>query len=602
MAEPRERFDKAAYLYGNLLDVWSSLPDVFREFPPDAIVHCAAQARVDPSLTDPFATYDANTVGTLNLLKFASLQKPPPLFVYLSSEAIYGQADHYPTKETDHFRPINPYAASKIACVFATTKIFTEKGVKLAKDIATGDLVWTHKGRLRKVIRTFKRLHNGKVITVRAGAGHHGIRPFPTNCQSSFTEEHPVLTTRGWIAADKLSDSDLVAVPATRCEICDGRIPYFNRFCSQACTSRGTANTRSEKIASIMRLREQRTGVLQKALVESRKNGSWHRKVLGRRGMNLHEYYLNLLIQAAVPGVFSFVGDGKAVVSGHCPDWICEHRKLIIEYEGYPEKLRSKSDRILSWKEAGYRVLLLSEIDFRNPERVRVRLGEFLLEQPELAVRMQGFTEMTFRSLQFVKRFRLKKPLPVYNFEVEEDNSYIAGGIAVHNCDVMVQQLNGRLGMRTCVLRSGMGMGPRSPPKAQVVSRFIVRCLEDKPLLFPVRFGAHPTRDINPVWNFVDGVRLVLEARATGVYNIATGRELSIFDVAQKVVDAVGRGSVLSTPDFSYREGEDGMRTCLDIGKARDELGYEPRLTFEDALRPTIEWFKQWKDVYWVKA
>ncbi len=283
MAEPRERFPKVAYFYGNLLDVWSSLPDLFREFPPDAIVHCAAQARVDPSLSDPFATYDANTVGTLNLLKYASLQKPPPLFVYLSSEAIYGQADCYPTKETDHFRPINPYAASKIAA------------------------------------------------------------------------------------------------------------------------------------------------------------------------------------------------------------------------------------------------------------------------------------------------------------------------------DVIVQQINNRLGMRTCVLRSGMGMGPRSPPQGQVVSKFIVRCLEDRPLLFPRKFSAHPTRDINPIWNFVEGVRLVLGARATGVYNIASGRELSIFDVAQKVVEAVGRGSVLSTPDFSYREGEDGMRTCLDIGKAQDELGYEPHISFEDALPPTIKWFIENKDTYWAK-
>ncbi len=309
MVEPRECFDKVAYFYGNLLDVWSSLPDLFREFPPDAIVHCAAQARVDPSLSDPFGTYDANTVGTLNLLKYASLQKPPPLFVYLSSEAIYGQADHYPTKETDHFRPINPYAASKIAA------------------------------------------------------------------------------------------------------------------------------------------------------------------------------------------------------------------------------------------------------------------------------------------------------------------------------DVMVQQLNDRLGMRTCVLRSGMGMGPRSPPHAQVVSRFIVNMLNGKPLKFPGRTESsgepsrlgpritftgwpakvsHPTRDVNPVWNFVDGVRLVLEAKARGVFNIASGREISILKIAQRVLEfewPISHGGYIDfDPAFSYRQGEEGMRTWLDISKARKELGYEPELTFEDALPPTIEWFKKWKDVYWAKA
>ncbi len=172
--------------------------------------------------------------------------------------------------------------------------------------------------------------------------------------------------------------------------------------------------------------------------------------------------------------------------------------------------------------------------------------------------------------------------------------------------DVMVQQLNGRNGMRTCVLRSGMGMGPRSNPKEQVVSKFILKALKAQPLMFPAGDVVHPTRDINPVQNFAQGVRLALEAKAQGVYNIASGRELSILEVAKKVLDEVGRRKVEDTsdllkfsPDFTYRDNEEGMRTWLDISKARRDLGYDPKVTFEAALPSTIEWLENNAETYW---
>jgi len=171
--------------------------------------------------------------------------------------------------------------------------------------------------------------------------------------------------------------------------------------------------------------------------------------------------------------------------------------------------------------------------------------------------------------------------------------------------DVMIQQLNDRLGMKTCVLRSGMGMGPRSSPKEQVVSKFIVKALENKPLMFPEGNVVHPTRDVNPVQNFVEAARLVLESKATGVYNIASGRELSILTIAQQIVEAVQKRlgkpitGVEFSPAFKYRENEEGMRTCLSIDKARRDLGYEPKWTFEEALGPTIEWLIANKDNYW---
>jgi UDP-glucose 4-epimerase len=147
---------------------------------------------------------------------------------------------------------------------------------------------------------------------------------------------------------------------------------------------------------------------------------------------------------------------------------------------------------------------------------------------------------------------------------------------------------------RTVVLRSGMGYGPRSDPRAQVVAKFISRALRDESLLFPAAAPpeGHPTRDLNYVSNFVDGVRLALEADVTGTFNIASGRELSILDLANAVVGRVGSGRVEFSQDYRYRRGEVGLRTWLDISKARGEFGYSPRVELSEGLDRTIRWMR----------
>lgn len=146
---------------------------------------------------------------------------------------------------------------------------------------------------------------------------------------------------------------------------------------------------------------------------------------------------------------------------------------------------------------------------------------------------------------------------------------------------------------RSVVVRSGMGYGPRSNPKAQVVARFVQRALRDEPLKFPAStFAAHPTRDVNYVTNFVDGVRLAIESGASGTFNIASGRETSVLDLAKAVIRKAGAGRIDFDPSWTYREGEEGLRTWLDISKARDAFGYRPRVDLEEGLERTVSWMR----------
>lgn len=80
-----------------------------------ALINLAARAGVRASLKDPWVYYQANVMGTLNLLELARSQQIPK-FVIASTSSIYGANAPLPTPETyDSNHPIQPYAASKKA-------------------------------------------------------------------------------------------------------------------------------------------------------------------------------------------------------------------------------------------------------------------------------------------------------------------------------------------------------------------------------------------------------------------------------------------------------------------------------------------------------
>ncbi|MBU1808648.1 MAG: SDR family oxidoreductase [Candidatus Omnitrophica bacterium] len=80
----------------------------------DYVIHQAALRSVPKSVDDPFTTNDINVHGTLNLLVAARDHKVKRL-VYASSSSAYGDAKHFPQRETDVPAPISPYGVAKLA-------------------------------------------------------------------------------------------------------------------------------------------------------------------------------------------------------------------------------------------------------------------------------------------------------------------------------------------------------------------------------------------------------------------------------------------------------------------------------------------------------
>ena len=78
----------------------------------DVIFHCAALARVQPSIEDPIPFDKVNVGGTLRMLKLAH-DLGVKRFVYSASSSCYGNNKNFPTPETESTNPLSPYGLQK---------------------------------------------------------------------------------------------------------------------------------------------------------------------------------------------------------------------------------------------------------------------------------------------------------------------------------------------------------------------------------------------------------------------------------------------------------------------------------------------------------
>lgn len=111
--------DRLSLHYGDLGDV-TGLVRIFHRIEPDEIYHLAGQSHVRISFEAPEYTFDINTTGTLHLLECLRDFKKPVRLYHASSSEMFGRPDASPQNETTPFRPVSPYACSKVAAHFMT--------------------------------------------------------------------------------------------------------------------------------------------------------------------------------------------------------------------------------------------------------------------------------------------------------------------------------------------------------------------------------------------------------------------------------------------------------------------------------------------------
>ncbi|MFA5381803.1 MAG: phage portal protein [Candidatus Micrarchaeia archaeon] len=353
--------------------------------------------------------------------------------------------------------------------------IFTDSGWKSIGKIRPGDMVLTHQNRFRKVTRLSPQLsYMGEVI-----------RLIPTGDREkskrgiTITPNHRFLMADGsWKHAHDIQPGNKIMVMAAFCKYCGAPIPYWLGYCNRSCLSKKITDgqwsspAHRENISrktSAQLNREYAAGVREPdeitkkarevafgkygpggffAAVDRTPGSDFHKKVLrgieqkwgsrlemlkagafkamGRaswKGSSLERSMARFLKKKGLPFKQQFCIGRRRI------DFYCPEDKLFIEcdsaaFHSDQQKDRRRDLEILTQ----YPDHQIAHVFYGNPGGPEWEYFNLL------TLNHAGTYEQVAVEITEVKIWGLKKSRRLYNFAVEEDESYIAKGFVSHNC------------------------------------------------------------------------------------------------------------------------------------------------------------------------
>jgi len=159
--------------------------------------------------------------------------------------------------------------------------------------------------------------------------------------------------------------------------------------------------------------------------------------------------------------------------------------------------------------------------------------------------------------------------------------------------EMYCQNFNTLYGLETVCLRYFNVFGPNQDPDSvysAVIPLFIKAMLKDTP---PTIFGDGLTsRDFTYVDDIISANILACTASKSAageVINIACGYEISLNQLVEKINRCLGKNI---QPLYAEERIGDVKHSLADISKAKNLLGYQPLISFDDGLARTIEFYK----------
>jgi dTDP-glucose 4,6-dehydratase len=147
------------------------------------------------------------------------------------------------------------------------------------------------------------------------------------------------------------------------------------------------------------------------------------------------------------------------------------------------------------------------------------------------------------------------------------------------------------------IVRPFNNYGPRQHPE-KVIPRFVTQALDDVPLT--VHGDGSASRDWLYVEDDAEAIETIIEAPievvAGETINVATGVDIPVAEIADLVLQLLGRPSTLRE-NVEERPGQ----VCRHIGstdKAERLLGWRARTQFEDGLERTVAWYRE-NEAWW---
>lgn len=277
---------------------------------------------------------------------------------------------HYHKAEYSYIRNVHVVQAG---CFLPTTRIETDSGRKPIANIRIGDFVLTHKNRYRQVTDTMKREYSGDFYTIYTGKSATG----PSRGQVTSTSEHPFLTDIGWKPASELRKGDWVAV-ASDTSSGGEIIPWFR------------SKSNSELFSS-------------KPLKGKKYIDYAHNTELRRFLEKEYPGERVVILDAVIPDAIHINWDERKVIAiemernRSCP---ANPKKYDLVPDMYDSVRWVCTKKDETYRRRGYKV-----------------------HDGNVFVQIKRITRQSY-----------KTPMQVFNFSVEDDNSYVAGLHVVHNC------------------------------------------------------------------------------------------------------------------------------------------------------------------------
>ena len=155
--------------------------------------------------------------------------------------------------------------------------------------------------------------------------------------------------------------------------------------------------------------------------------------------------------------------------------------------------------------------------------------------------------------------------------------------------EFVVRAARETFGLDTIVTRCGNNYGPRQFPE-KLIPLMIANAMNDDPL--PVYGDGRNVRD----WIYVDDHSRAIwmayeKGRAGESYNIGARNEKRNIDVVTSLLDALGKPHDL-IKYVTDRPGHD-RRYAIDPTKVETELGWQPRVSWDEGLKMTIDWYRE---------
>lgn len=374
--------------------------------------------------------------------------------------------------------------------------IFTSEGWKPIGKIAVGDKVMTHAGRFERVRDTSRvKGYRGEVTTIRFDVrGASAIRGSHDRTKITVTPNHRVLTQRGWVEAKNVTDQDQVAMQALPCIHCGkpASISLRSRgFCSNRCSYChgqkdvvGRPEVRESRRQNALRQwrspqhRRRVAEKNQKSMLEQYANGTRDRyeitkkaraaafakygpggylgahpgevqklahKVLIEKYGSMSEFAKQVLfpalgrcVRTAIEQAMErFLGkwnvpfEAQYVVGKRRVDFYVPSERLFVECDGAQfhqdqDEERSRDIEILS----EYPDHTIAHVTYGKGDKGVPEWDYWNLERLNHA----GAYTTVFVPVKSVERRQLKRSVSLWNFAVENAESYVAAGVVVHNC------------------------------------------------------------------------------------------------------------------------------------------------------------------------